>query len=277
MSFTQLFPQYNSSLNPLRGSAIQCSVKKLRQNMILVNTGLKTPIICFQHELKRMPITKQTSFILGIEDVEVFGEPKMLLPKPLERKWKSKLVWTELTKIWRSDRNLIKGFILNSVKGGYAVAIAGHIAFLPKSLRRNRKVFHSQWRIFSILNMNSKIGNIVVKEIGDGKLDYSSPAKARQKQVKRLGAKWKHLQNTKKNTFFHKYERTKKKKNKNYSFIPMVFTTQETKQSSKRLGPKPQAHTEKTPENTERSTTNNVSRLRNRNQGRARNSILLVC
>jgi hypothetical protein len=277
MSFTQLFSQYNSSLNPLRGSAIQCSVKKLRQNMILVNTGLKTPIICFQHELKRMPITKQTSFILGIEDVEVFGEPKMLLPKPLERKWKSKLVWTELTKIWRSDRNLIKGFILNSVKGGYAVAIAGHIAFLPKSLRRNRKVFHSQWRIFSILNMNSKIGNIVVKEIGDGKLDYSSPAKARQKQVKRLGAKWKHLQNTKKNTFFHKYERTKKKKNKNYSFIPMVFTTQETKQSSKRLGPKPQAHTEKTHENTERSTTNNVSRLRNRNQGRARNSILLVC
>jgi ribosomal protein S1 len=217
MSFTQLFPQYNSSLNPLRGSAIQCSVKKLRQNMILVNTGLKTPIICFQHELKRVPITKQTRFILGIEDVEVFGEPKMLLPKPLERKCKSKLVWTELTKIWRSDRNLIKGFILNSVKGGYAVAIAGHIAFLPKSLRRNRKVFHSQWRIFSILNMNSKIGNIVVKEIGDGKL--SSPTKPRQKQVKRLGAKRKHLQNMKKNTFFQKYEKTEKKKRK----IPALF------------------------------------------------------
>jgi ribosomal protein S1 len=214
MSFTQLFPQYNSSLNPLRGSAIQCSVKKLRQNMILVNTGLKTPIICFQHELKRVPITKQTRFILGIEDVEVFGEPKMLLPKPLERKCRSKLVWTELTKIWRSDRNLIKGFILNSVKGGYAVAIAGHIAFLPKSLRRNRKVFHSQWRIFSILNMNSKIGNIVVKEIGDGKL--SLPAKPRQKQVKRLGAKRKHLQNTKKNTFFQKYEKTEKKKKEKF-------------------------------------------------------------
>nr|YP_009122530.1 ribosomal protein S1 [Niphotrichum ericoides]AJJ48465.1 ribosomal protein S1 [Niphotrichum ericoides] len=268
MSFTQLFPQYNSSLNPLRGSAIQCSVKKLQQNMILVNTGLKTPIICFQHELKRVPITKQTRFILGIEDVEVFGESKMLLPKPLERKCKSKLVWTELTKIWRSDRNLIKGFILNSVKGGYAVAIAGHIAFLPKSLRRNRKVFHSQWRIFSILNMNSKIGNIVVKEIGNGKLDYSSPAKPRQKQVKRLGAKRKHLQNTKKNTFFHKYENTEKKKNKNSSFIPMVLTTQKTKQSLKRLSPKPQAHTKKTHENTERSTTNNVSRLRDPDQAR---------
>nr|YP_009047295.1 ribosomal protein S1 [Ptychomnion cygnisetum]AGN74047.1 ribosomal protein S1 [Ptychomnion cygnisetum]AHI16049.1 ribosomal protein S1 [Ptychomnion cygnisetum] len=270
MSFTQLFPQYNSSPNPLRGSAIQCSVKKLRQSIILVDTGLKTPIICFQHELKRVPITKQTRFILGIEDVEVFGEPKMLLSKPLERRCKSKLVWTELTRIWRSDRNLIKGFILNSVKGGYAVAIAGHIAFLPKSLRRNRKVFHSQWRIFSILNMNSKIGNIVVKEIGDGKLDYSPPARPRQKQVKRLGTKRKHLRDAEKdNTVFHKYEKTEREKKKNSGFIPMVFTARKTRQSLKRLGPKPRAGTGKTHENTERSTTNNVSRLRD--QGRARN------
>jgi len=40
--------------------------------------------------------------------VEVFGELKMLLPKPLERKCKSKLIWTELTKIWQSDHNLVK-------------------------------------------------------------------------------------------------------------------------------------------------------------------------
>nr|YP_009745561.1 ribosomal protein S1 [Andreaea wangiana]QIH30007.1 ribosomal protein S1 [Andreaea wangiana] len=269
MSFTQLFSKYNSSSNPLRGSAIQCSVKKLEQDMVLVDTGLKTPIICFQHELKRVPITKQTRFILGIEDVEVFGEPKMLLPKPLERKCKSNLVWTELTKIWQSDQNLVKGFILNSVKGGYAVAIAGHIAFLPKSLRRSRKVFHSQWRIFSILNMNSKIGNIVVKEIGDGKVDYSSPAKPHQKEMKRLGAKRKHLRNTKKNTFFHKYEKIEKKRNKNSSSLPMVPTTQKTKQSLKRLGPKPRAYTEKTRENTKRSTTNNV--FKPKDQGRAIN------
>ncbi len=39
MSFTQLFPKYNYSLNPLRGSAIQCSIKKLQQNMVLVDTN----------------------------------------------------------------------------------------------------------------------------------------------------------------------------------------------------------------------------------------------
>nr|PNR52636.1 hypothetical protein PHYPA_009010 [Physcomitrium patens] len=77
--------------------------------MILVNTWLKNPIICFQHELKRMPITKQTRFILGIEDVKVF-----------ERKCKSKLICIEQTKIWQSDMNLIKG--------GYAIVITFHIA-----------------------------------------------------------------------------------------------------------------------------------------------------
>nr|AND50516.1 ribosomal protein S1 [Sphagnum orientale] len=275
MSFTQLFPKYNSSLNPLRGSAIQCSIKKLQQNMVLVDTGLKTLIICFQHELKRVPITKQARFILGIEDVEVFGELKMLLPKPLERKCKSKLIWTELTKIWQSDHNLVKGFLLNSVKGGYAIAIAGHIAFLPKSLRRSRKVFHSQWRIFSILNMNPKIGNIVVKDIDDGKIDFFSPAKAHRKKIKRLGVKRKHLRNTKKNTFFYKYEKKKKKKKKNFSSLPMVSTTPKTKQSLKRLGPKPQAYIEKTRENTEKSTTNNIFKLKD--QGRAINSFLSVC
>nr|AND51111.1 ribosomal protein S1 [Sphagnum papillosum] len=275
MSFTQLFPKYNSSLNPLRGSAIQCSIKKLQQNMVLVDTGLKTLIICFQHELKRVPITKQARFILGIEDVEVFGELKMLLPKPLERKCKSKLIWTELTKIWQSDHNLVKGFLLNSVKGGYAIAIAGHIAFLPKSLRKSRKVFHSQWRIFSILNMNPKIGNIVVKDIDDGKIDFFSPAKAHQKKIKRLGVKRKHLRNTKKNTFFYKYEKKKKKKNQNFSSLPMVSTTPKTKQSLKRLGPKPQAYIEKTRENTEKSTTNNIFKLKD--QGRTINSFLSVC
>ncbi|KAH8941452.1 hypothetical protein BDL97_14G040200 [Sphagnum fallax] len=121
MNFTQLFLKYNYSLNPLHGSVIQCLIKKLQQNM-----------------LKRVPITKQARFILGIEDV----------------------------------------LFLNSVKGGYDIANVSHITFIPKSFCRNRKVFHSQWIIFSILNMNPKIDNTVVKDIYDGKIDFFSSAKA---------------------------------------------------------------------------------------------------
>jgi hypothetical protein len=64
-----------------------------------------------------------------------------------------------------NSRNRVKGFILNSVNGGYAVAIAGYIAFLPKSLCLNKKVFLGQWRQFAIVSMNAKIANIVVKEL----------------------------------------------------------------------------------------------------------------
>jgi hypothetical protein len=43
---------------------------------------------------------QQVRFTLGIEDMEMFGELKMLLPKPLEKKYISKVICTKLTKIW---------------------------------------------------------------------------------------------------------------------------------------------------------------------------------
>nr|YP_009755779.1 ribosomal protein S1 [Gonatozygon brebissonii]QIQ23057.1 ribosomal protein S1 [Gonatozygon brebissonii] len=103
--------------------------------------------------------------LVGFESGELYGEPKLIYPKFLQKIWKRKLVWTELTKVWRSGHNRLRAFILNSVNGGYAVAIGGHIAFLPRSLRLDRKVFHGQWRFVEILNMNQKIGNIVVREL----------------------------------------------------------------------------------------------------------------
>nr|YP_009674917.1 ribosomal protein S1 [Haplomitrium hookeri]QDE12935.1 ribosomal protein S1 [Haplomitrium hookeri] len=253
MSFHQLFPKYNSSSHPSRGSAIQCSVIQLQQNKVLVDTGLKTPIICFQHELEGVPITKQARFHFGIEDVEVFGEPKMLLPEPLGIKCKRKQVRIELTKIWRSDQNLVKGFIPNSVKGGYAVAIAGYTASPPKSLPRSRKVFHSQWRISPILNMKPEIGNIVVREIGDSKIDYFSPTKSHQKQTKHLGARLKHWRDVERNT------NVKKKKG-----FP---TTKKTEQSFKHLGPEPLAHIEKKRETTKQSARSNVFQLKDQGRG----------
>lgn len=119
--------------------------------MILVNTGLKTPVILLKHEVTaEVPITKQArSNFVGIEDlnlekVEELHEPRLILPEPhkpgiiLSKPLNKKIVWIELTKIWR-DRDKVKGLIFNSMKGGYAVAIAGFVAFLPRSLFRKRK------------------------------------------------------------------------------------------------------------------------------------------
>jgi ribosomal protein S1 len=180
MNFVQLFKKSNSSLNQLQGNVLDCSVSEIRGDLIVVETGLTKSSVCFKSELntsitKEPCVAKQhmhaglplkQACIIGIEQVEsTNGEPLLVYPKLLQKICRRKLVWSELTKIWRSSQNnRIKGFILNSVKGGYAIAIAGYIAFLPKSLRIQRKVYRGQWRKFSILNMNPKIGNIVVKE-----------------------------------------------------------------------------------------------------------------
>lgn len=169
MSFAQLFHKSNSSLYPLSGKVIQGAVAHQRGDLCIVDTGLKTATVCFQHELNKwFPTTKGSPCIIGIvEALDRFGEPQILwVPQSLD-KWRQ-LVWAELHQVWhREDQKTrrIRGFILNSVKGGYAVAIAGHIAFLPRSLRYGRYVFQSQWRWFSILDMNPKRCNIVVEEV----------------------------------------------------------------------------------------------------------------
>ncbi|KAH7295937.1 hypothetical protein KP509_26G000400 [Ceratopteris richardii] len=129
-----------------------CSVSHLRTkplvwlNMILVNTGLKTPVILLKHEVTAgVPITKQARYnFVGIEEstLEKVGElcePRLIfLPEPrtpgilLSNPLNKKIVWSELTKIWR-DRDKVKGLIFNLIKGGYAVVIAGFVAPLLRS------------------------------------------------------------------------------------------------------------------------------------------------
>lgn len=183
MNFAQLFEKSNSSLNQLQGNVLQCSIAQIPGSEgIILDTGLAGSSVCFQTELKPVSslakfdkkVSKKTndnlikkSCLIGIEEVESGnGEPSLVFPKSLQKICRRKLVWTELTQIWRgAQNNRIKGFILNSVNGGHAVALGGHIAFLPKSLRIERKVYQGEWRMFSILSMNPKIGNIVVKEL----------------------------------------------------------------------------------------------------------------
>nr|UZG65905.1 ribosomal protein S1 [Clematis acerifolia]UZG65906.1 ribosomal protein S1 [Clematis acerifolia]UZG65927.1 ribosomal protein S1 [Clematis acerifolia] len=63
--------------------------------------------------------------LVGSTDV-VAGEPLLLLP----RRFRQNRAWMELNKIWRTNTK-VKGFYLKKIKGGYSVAIAGFITFLP--------------------------------------------------------------------------------------------------------------------------------------------------
>ncbi|KAK7322018.1 hypothetical protein VNO80_35202 [Phaseolus coccineus] len=198
------FPRSNSSLFFCSGKALQSEVLRLGEEMFLVDAGPGTPRICMQDEPTGVPINRATRFenkvgsldlvageslikkkilerlfidlvvgeslikeraaarfndLVGSTDV-VAGEP-LLLP----RRFRQNLAWMELNKIWRTNTK-VKGFILDKVKGGYSVAIAGFITFLPfrsHNKRRRKKISNDRFTIESI-HPKSKRTNIVVWE-----------------------------------------------------------------------------------------------------------------
>nr|YP_008080937.1 ribosomal protein S1 [Butomus umbellatus]AFY16554.1 ribosomal protein S1 [Butomus umbellatus] len=143
--------------------------------MFLVDAGLGTPRICMQNEPTGVAINRATRFenkvgshhvgngqserratglndFFGSLDV-VAGEP-LLLP----RKFRLFRAWMELKKIWRTKKK-VQGLILDKVKGGSSVAIAGFITFIPwSSLNKKRR---DNYR-FTIQSLHPKRKNIVV-------------------------------------------------------------------------------------------------------------------
>jgi hypothetical protein len=198
----RLFPRSNSSLFLSSGKALQAQVLRLGEEKFLVDAGPGTPRTCMQDELTRVPINQATTrfenkvgfldrvggesqirkknlerlFVelvagesvikekaaskfndmVGSTDV-VAGEPHLLLP----RRFRQNRAWMKLNKIWRTNTK-VKGFIVDKVKGGYSVAIAGFIAFLPfgsHSKRIKRRISNDQ---FTIQSINPKKSNIEV-------------------------------------------------------------------------------------------------------------------
>jgi len=92
--------------------------------------------------------------LVGSTDV-VAGEPLLLLP----RRFRQNRAWMELNKIWRTNTK-VKGLIIKKRKGGYSVAIAGFLTFLPFRRSRNRK--RKSNARFTIERINPKRGNIAV-------------------------------------------------------------------------------------------------------------------
>lgn len=185
--FSRAFPRSNSSFFLCSGNAFKSEVLRLREDRLLVDAGLGTPRICMQDELTGVPINRATRFenkvgfldlvageslikehilerlfidivageslikeraaarlnyLVGSTDV-VAGEPLLLLP----RRFRQNRAWLELNKIWRTNTK-VKGFIIEKVKGGYLVAIAGFITFLP--FRRRKRILNDRFAIESM-------------------------------------------------------------------------------------------------------------------------------
>lgn len=192
------FPRSNSSFFLCSGNALKSEVLRLREDIFLMDAGLGTPRICMQDAPTGVPINRTTGFenkvgsldlvagespikkhilerffidlvageslikeraaarfkkLVGSTDV-VAGEPLLLLP----RRFRKNRAWMKLNKIWRTNTK-VKGLICRKIKGGYSVAIAGFLTFLPFRHSRKRKSFPR----FTIESINpKKVVTIVV-------------------------------------------------------------------------------------------------------------------
>lgn len=192
--WSRSFPRSNSSFLLCSGNALQSSVLRLRlrEEMFLVDAGLGTPKICMQDELTGLPIKRATRFenkvgsknvvageslikkriferffidlvageslikeraaarfndFVGSLDVAA-GEP-LLLPQ----RFRQNRAWIELKKIWRTKKK-VKGFQINKIEGGYSVAIAGFITFLPfkfKKAKKKKRIANARFTIDSFI------------------------------------------------------------------------------------------------------------------------------
>nr|UFH78300.1 ribosomal protein S1 [Chlorophytum comosum] len=160
--------------------------------MFLLDAGPGTPQICMQDEPTGVPINRATRFENKVGSLNVVAGESLIQKRILERffidlvageslikeraaarfhdfvgsldgeplllprRFRQKRAWMELKKIWRTNKK-VKGFIINKVKGGYSVAIAGFITFLPFGTLITQSTANDR---FTIKSINPK--NIVV-------------------------------------------------------------------------------------------------------------------
>ncbi|KAK6162961.1 hypothetical protein DH2020_002802 [Rehmannia glutinosa] len=94
--------------------------------------------------------------IVGQNDTVGGGEQPLLLP----RRFRKHRAWLELKNMWRANAK-VRGFVAEKVRGGYSIAIAGYLTFLPYRQVYNKKITNDRFIIESI---NPK--NIVVAKAG---------------------------------------------------------------------------------------------------------------
>nr|ULQ69749.1 ribosomal protein S1 [Mayaca fluviatilis]ULQ69778.1 ribosomal protein S1 [Mayaca fluviatilis] len=165
--------------------------------MFLVDAGPGTPKICMQDEPAGVPINRATRFENKVGSLNVVAGESVIKKRILERffidlvagesvikeraaarsqgltfvgsldvaageplllprRFRQNRAWIELKKIWRTKKKVF-GFLINKVKGGYSVATAGFITFLPFS--PPARIANDRFTIDSI---NPKRRNIVI-------------------------------------------------------------------------------------------------------------------
>jgi small subunit ribosomal protein S1 len=165
-SFAELFEESLATQNLKPGSIVTGIIMEIRDDVVVVNAGLKSegivPIVQFKNLQGELEIEVGDSVQVALDTVEDgFGETRLSRDKA-----KRALVWDKLEGAFEGEET-IEGKISGKVKGGFTVDIEDIRAFLPGSLVDVRPVrdpayLEGKDLEFKIIKLDRKRNNIVV-------------------------------------------------------------------------------------------------------------------
>jgi len=165
-SFAELFEESLATQNLKPGSIVTGTIMEIRDDVVIVNAGLKSegivPISQFKNLQGELEIEVGDAVQVALDTVEDgFGETRLSRDKA-----KRALVWDKLEGAFEGEET-IEGKISGKVKGGFTVDIEDIRAFLPGSLVDVRPVrdpayLEGKDLEFKIIKLDRKRNNIVV-------------------------------------------------------------------------------------------------------------------
>ena len=165
-SFAELFAQSESQKQMQPGSIILGRVVAIRDDVVIVNAGLKSegviPIKEFYSEAGELEIAVGDDVEVALDAVEDgTGETRLSREKA-----KRAAAWTILERAFENTETII-GIITDKVKGGFTVNLNDIRAFLPGSLVDVRPVRDTSYLEgkpleFKVIKLDRRRNNVVV-------------------------------------------------------------------------------------------------------------------
>ncbi len=177
-SFAELLEESFSNLNMQQGSIVDGTVVEVRNDVVVVNAGLKSegiiPIDQFKSERGEVNVAVGDTVEVALDAIEDgYGETRLSREKARRAK-----AWGELERVHESGET-VAGIITGKVKGGFTVELPDIRAFLPGSLVDVRPVRDTTYLEgkeldFKVIKLDQRRNNVVVSRRAVVETEYSA-------------------------------------------------------------------------------------------------------
>lgn len=177
-SFAELLEESFSKLNMKAGSIVEGTVVDVRNDVVVVNAGLKSEGVIsidqFKSERGEVNVAVGDVVEVALDAIEDgYGETRLSREKARRAK-----AWSELERISESGETII-GIITGKVKGGFTVELPDIRAFLPGSLVDVRPVRDTSYLEgkeleFKVIKLDQRRNNVVVSRRAVVETEFSA-------------------------------------------------------------------------------------------------------